>query len=91
MSVAASVHELEAPPTGAGVSNRIEEELEAVEKLTKFPPTAPPTGPIIAIDLDDVLSQTNLAVAQCEHEGAPFRETVNSSLSKGTTKSTELT
>lgn len=65
MSVAASVHELETPATGTEVPSRNEAELEAVEKLTKFPSTAPHAGPLIAIDLDDVLSQTNLSVAGC--------------------------
>ena len=65
MSVAASVHVLEAPATGPEVPTQNEAELEAVENLTEFPSSAPPAGPLIAIDLDDVLSQTNLSVAEC--------------------------
>lgn len=40
-------------------------EKEALERLTKTSP--PNSGPIIAVDLDDVLSQTNLEVAACEY------------------------
>ncbi|RXW23837.1 hypothetical protein EST38_g2000 [Candolleomyces aberdarensis] len=68
MSAAASAHELEelkerlvTPPVEG---ETLEEEREAVDKLVTVPSTA--TGPLIAIDLDDVLSQTNQAVADCE-------------------------
>lgn len=40
-------------------------EKEALERLTKTSP--PNSGPVIAVDLDDVLSQTNLEVAACEY------------------------
>jgi hypothetical protein len=38
-------------------------------KLAKLAALSPPTAslePVIAVDLDDVLSQTNLKVAQCQ-------------------------
>jgi hypothetical protein len=41
------------------------EEEVALNKLTNIhPPTS--SGKVIAVDLDDVLGQTNLAVAQCQ-------------------------
>lgn len=44
-------------------------EHEALERLTAISP--PSSGPIIAIDLDDVLSQTNQAVADCKYSHIP--------------------
>lgn len=66
MSAAASRLELEKPlnqgyiPTG-NETEPIEDEGVAVGKLTGITP-----DPTIAVDLDDVLSQTNQAVADCK-------------------------
>lgn len=63
MSAAASVHELESPrheKDGQLDAKTIAHEREVVEELVH-----PTPGPIIAVDMDDVLSQTNLAVAEC--------------------------
>lgn len=46
-----------------------ENEGETLERLTDT--RAYPAGPVIAVDLDDVLSQTNQVVADCKH--IPFR------------------
>ncbi|KAF5377614.1 hypothetical protein D9615_005101 [Tricholomella constricta] len=68
MSAAASRLRLESPSTEAepyeGLVEEVEEaEKDAFEKLTTIsPPTS--RGPVIAIDLDDVLSQTNQIVAE---------------------------
>lgn len=66
MSAAASRLELEKPlnqgyiPTG-NETEPIEDEGVAVGKLTGITP-----DPTIEVDLDDVLSQTNQAVADCK-------------------------
>jgi hypothetical protein len=41
--------------------------------LAKLTTISPPTssGPVIAIDLDDVLSETNAAISECEHTRKP--------------------
>ena len=40
-------------------------EAAALEKLSMIsPPTS--SGPVIAVDLDDVLSQTNQNISECE-------------------------
>lgn len=67
MSAAASVHELEELKDGVKTPTEVEvleREREAIDKLLPVPSTL--VGPLIAIDLDDVLSQTNQAVADCE-------------------------
>lgn len=69
MSAAASRLELEKPlnqgyiPTG-NETEPIEDEGVAVGKLTGITPD--PLISTIAVDLDDVLSQTNQAVADCK-------------------------
>lgn len=77
MSAAASRLELEAshdkgiglsdasaPPKPAGATSE-QQEHESLEKLTE---TTPPesSNPIIAVDMDDVLSETNRDVAECK-------------------------
>jgi hypothetical protein len=54
--------EFEGAPENEEVAER-----EALEKLTTISPPSS-SGPVIAIDLDDVLSQTNQVVADCEYE-----------------------
>ncbi|KAH6916826.1 hypothetical protein BKA70DRAFT_313918 [Coprinopsis sp. MPI-PUGE-AT-0042] len=66
MSAAASVHELESPryeKDGQLDAKTIAHEREVVEELVH-----PIPGPIIAVDMDDVLSQTNLAVAEWHND-----------------------
>jgi hypothetical protein len=48
-------------------SNDIETDPEAAS-LAKLTTISPPTssGPVIAVDLDDVLSQTNHVVSECK-------------------------
>ncbi|TFK76771.1 hypothetical protein BDN72DRAFT_754560 [Pluteus cervinus] len=73
MSYAASKLELESPRHSeveiSEESNEAipEDEKDAVEKLLA---TSPPTsaGPVVAVDLDDVLSETNHAVAEWHNE-----------------------
>jgi hypothetical protein len=63
MSAAASAHELESPQHEKEFhlsAKTIAHEREVVEGLVHRTP-----GPIIAVDMDDVLSETNLAVAEC--------------------------
>ena len=72
MSAAASRLELRSPSPVPGVqahkglpTPEQQRERETLERLT----TATPTSfakPVIAIDLDDVLSQTNQAIAECK-------------------------
>lgn len=72
MSFAASKLQLESPTAeladpfaSSSVLNReAEVEADALEKLLGLPSTA--AEPVIAIDLDDVLSQTNQVVAECK-------------------------
>ncbi|KAJ2919327.1 hypothetical protein MD484_g1118, partial [Candolleomyces efflorescens] len=68
MSAAASAHELEELKEGLETSavqgEALDQEREVVDRLV--PPTAP--GPLIALDLDDVLSQTNQAVADWHND-----------------------
>lgn len=65
MSIAASELELdseESTTTSSEVSDhRLAHSLDILTSIS--PPGA--SGPVIAVDLDDVLSQTNFAVAQC--------------------------
>ena len=61
MSPAASRLELESPKNDSIALP------EAVEKQAPTDTSSPMrTGPVIAIDLDDVLSDTNKAVAECK-------------------------
>lgn len=67
MSAAASRLELETPSNSESESDiRVDtnEEAELLDKLSSIT-TPSSSGPVIAIDLDDVLSQTNQNVAQC--------------------------
>jgi hypothetical protein len=44
---------------------QVDPEAASLAKLTTIsPPTS--SGPVIAIDLDDVLSQTNEAISECK-------------------------
>ncbi len=68
MSIAETKHVFEAIADGGALDVSLNEpdpeEKGALERLTQ---TSPPTsGPIIAVDLDDVLSQTNQQVATCK-------------------------
>jgi hypothetical protein len=66
MSAAASRLQLESPshqPNDSLPSKEYEHERQALEKLAGLSSAKP----VIAVDLDDVLSQTNEAVAECEH------------------------
>ncbi|KAJ3835417.1 hypothetical protein F5878DRAFT_628007 [Lentinula raphanica] len=70
MSVAASELELHhEDPQGSEVSNKISDPHLA-QSLDVLASLSPPTssGPVIAVDLDDVLSQTNAAVARWHNE-----------------------
>lgn len=71
MSAAASKLLLQSPNTEFNPLPDSEQEDESQlerELLDKLSTISPPTssGPVIAIDLDDVLSQTNKAVALCK-------------------------
>lgn len=70
MSAAASKLEIESPSSGREQYFDDEDDIPESEKrlLEKLAITSPASsrGPVIAVDLDDVLSQTNDAVAQCE-------------------------
>lgn len=76
MSAAASRLELESP--SAEHPNPFEEssvitsdsDTELLAKLSTI--TTPSSGPVIAVDLDDVLSQTNLTVSQCKQSEFPL-------------------
>lgn len=61
MSLPASKLELESPRNNL-VTGEGSDEHEILHNLAGVPPQEP----IIAVDLDDVLSQTNKKVAQCE-------------------------
>ena len=65
MSAAATRHSLEIPDsTSTPTGNNIDlEEEKSLERLAQSSP--PGSGPIIAVDLDDVLSRTNQEVAEC--------------------------
>jgi hypothetical protein len=67
MSLAASKLELESPKNESiALPEAVEKhEHEALQVLTDASPPIR-TGPVIAIDLDDVLSDTNKAVAECK-------------------------
>jgi hypothetical protein len=68
MSAAASRLRSESPssqPNESLPAKEHEHERQALERLTGASRTS--SKPIIAVDLDDVLSQTNEAVAECEH------------------------
>ena len=70
MSAAGSRHQLESP-TGEHADFNEEPEKAALQKLlSSYPPSSRSSIPVIAVDLDDVLSQTNLAVAQCQSFGS---------------------
>lgn len=67
MSAAASKLRLESPSIEDAVLTEDvldAHEFEALERLTAISPPSS-AGPIIAIDLDDVLCLTNQAVAEC--------------------------
>lgn len=72
MSFAASKLKLESPTAELAdpfastsvLNHEAEIEADALEKLLDLPSTV--AGPVIAIDLDDVLSQTNQVVAECK-------------------------
>lgn len=72
MSFAASKLQLESPTAELAdpfastsvLNHEAEVEADALEKLLGLPSTT--AGPVIAIDLDDVLSQTNQVVAECK-------------------------
>ncbi|KAK0245878.1 hypothetical protein EDD85DRAFT_802419 [Armillaria nabsnona] len=66
MSVAGTQHDLE-QPVASPVDNASEAfERQVLEQLTDISPSSP--VPVIAVDLDDVLSQTNHAVAEWHNE-----------------------
>ncbi|KAG6868559.1 hypothetical protein C0993_001255 [Termitomyces sp. T159_Od127] len=70
MSAAGSRQRLVSPFEDHADFDELPEQLEqaekaALEKLISLSP--PPSRPVIAIDLDDVLSQTNQMVADCEN------------------------
>lgn len=67
MSLAASKLELESPKDNSvALPETVEKhEHEALQALTDIS-TPMRTSPVIAIDLDDVLSDTNKAVAECK-------------------------
>ncbi|KAK0456416.1 hypothetical protein EV421DRAFT_1752347 [Armillaria borealis] len=66
MSVAGTQHDLEQPATSP-VGNATEAfERRVLEQLTDISPSS--LVPVIAVDLDDVLSQTNHAVAEWHNE-----------------------
>ena len=70
MSAAASRLESESPSAERRSlsTEEHEHERETLERFTSSELTnAPSTAPIIAVDLDDVLGQTNQAVAECKH------------------------
>jgi hypothetical protein len=52
--------------------NGIDVDPEAAS-LAKLSAISPPTssGPVIAVDLDDVLSQTNEVVSECKQSSSP--------------------
>lgn len=52
------------PPNNELSDSVSAEEQESLNKLRALDP--PGSGPVIAIDLDDVLSQTNHAIANCK-------------------------
>jgi hypothetical protein len=69
MSAAASRLRLESPSAEQNESLPAEEhehERKALERFTDTTSSAS-AGPVIAVDLDDVLSQTNQVVAECKH------------------------
>lgn len=77
MSAAASRLELESPiserSNSLDLNGKLEGEKDGDEDveeatLAKLTSISPPSssGPVIAVDLDDVLSQTNHVVAQCK-------------------------
>jgi len=69
MSVAASRLRLESPRAEQNeilAADEHEHERQALERFTSTTRTAS-AGPVIAVDLDDVLCQTNQAVAECKH------------------------
>jgi hypothetical protein len=69
MSAAASRLELESPSAvqKSLPAEEYEHEREVLEKLTVDTTRTSSVGPIIAVDLDDVLGRTNEAVAECKH------------------------
>jgi hypothetical protein len=65
MSAAASLHELESRFCGPVDADESQEpETEAVTRLRSISPPLPGRA-VIAIDLDDVLSQTNALIVEC--------------------------
>lgn len=62
--------------------NVIEADPEAAS-LAKLTTISPPTssGPVIAVDLDDVLSQTNHVVSECKYRSLSLRRSENCSCS----------
>ncbi|KAK0465213.1 uncharacterized protein EV420DRAFT_1513328 [Desarmillaria tabescens] len=66
MSVAGTQHDLEQPVTGPLGNESETFERQVLEQLTHISPSSP--VPVIAVDLDDVLAQTNHAVADWHNE-----------------------
>ncbi|KAG7450155.1 uncharacterized protein BT62DRAFT_927464 [Guyanagaster necrorhizus] len=66
MSVAATQHDLEQPATGPVGTDSEAFERQALEQLTDISPSSP--VPVIAVDLDDVLAQTNHVVAEWHNQ-----------------------
>lgn len=64
MSASTSLHEIEsATHIHDGTAQAKEETFEKLLLVATSPPNS---GPVIAVDLDDVLSQTNQIVAECK-------------------------
>ncbi|KAK0208395.1 hypothetical protein DFS33DRAFT_1411819 [Desarmillaria ectypa] len=66
MSVAGTQHDLEQPATGLVGNGSEAFERQVLEQLTNISPSSP--VPVIAVDLDDVLAQTNHIVADWHNE-----------------------
>jgi hypothetical protein len=64
MSAAASRHELESHLRSSVDGDDSAQEAGVVNKLRSIPIRL--GGPVIAVDLDDVLSQTNATIALCK-------------------------
>lgn len=69
MSAASSIHQLESPTVEGGdpLENLPKDQEEREHQtLAKLIAISPHSQHVIAIDLDDVLSQTNQTVAECK-------------------------
>src|SRR5438552_1479906 len=67
MSAAGSIHELVQP---LNLADDTDSERDAEEQVSwnRLKEICPPSAlPVIAVDLDDVLSLTNHAIAECKH------------------------